>query len=85
MTKFVIASREVGCPNCNNLKAFLQYGLDSKYANDITFVTKESNGDEYEELIKKTGAMGVPVILNIENNKWISGFNPPEIQEFLSK
>lgn len=85
MTKFVIASREVGCSNCNNLKAFLQYGLDSKYENDITFVTKESNSKEYDELIDKTGAMGVPVIFNTENDKWISGFNPPEIQNFLSK
>lgn len=85
MTKFLIASRDVGCSNCNNLKAFLQYGLDSKYADDITFITEENDNVEYDKLIKRTGEMTLPVIFNTESEKWISGFNPPEIQEFLSE
>lgn len=82
-TKFIIVGKEEGCPNCKNLESFLQYAMQGKYDDQITKVTKESNPEDYDTLIGQTGAMSVPVIINTENDKFITGFNTPDVVSFL--
>ncbi|NMA72545.1 MAG: hypothetical protein GX961_11605 [Firmicutes bacterium] len=82
--RFLVVSKEVGCSNCKNLESFLQYGLDGKYDDQITNITLESNEEDYNAVVKETGAMSVPIIVDLETGKFISGFNPPEVVELLN-
>lgn len=82
-TKFLVAGKENGCGNCDNLTNFLKYGLNGEYDDQITNITLESNPEDYDAIVKETGAMSVPIIVDIENGKHIMGFNPPDIMKLL--
>lgn len=81
--RFLVIGKEVGCSNCKNLESFLQYGLDGKYDDQITNITLESNEKDYDAVVKETGAMSVPIIVDLESGKHITGFNPTEVIELL--
>lgn len=82
-TKYVIAGKKVGCSNCNNLNSFLEYGVNGKFDSVISKITKEDHSEIYDRVVEKTGAMSLPIILNVSTGDFITGFNPPEIMEFL--
>jgi len=66
-----------GCPWCNVAKGFLKsHNLDFQ---DIDVSVDEKAA---QEMIKKSGQMGVPVI-EIDD-KIIIGFNKPVLEEILS-
>lgn len=82
-TRFLVASKEVGCSNCDNLTNFLKYGVNGEYDDRITKVTLESNTEDYDAVVKETGAMSVPIIVDLETGEHISGFNPPDIMNLM--
>lgn len=82
-TRFLVVGKEQGCKYCNNLKSFLEFGLEGKFDSQITIVNLETNPEDYELVIGETGAMSLPVVLDISENKYITGFNPPELTDLL--
>lgn len=82
-TKFVVAGKSEGCPNCKNLKSFLQHAVSGEYDKDITVVNKEDNEELYGMIVNETQSMSVPIVVNLETGKHITGFNPPELMEML--
>lgn len=82
-TKYVVVGKKVGCSKCNDLNSFLEYGVNGKFDSVISRVTKEDHSETYDEIVEKTGAMSLPIILNVPSGNFITGFNPPEIMEFI--
>ena len=65
------------CSWCNAVKQhFKKYKIKFREVD----INKDPNGAE--DMIKRTGQMGVPVVLI--NNKPIIGFNKPEINKLLN-
>lgn len=84
-TKFVMVGKENGCIKCKNLKSFLTNAMEGRYDNQITQVMQESNEDLYDVLVAETGALSLPIFIDIENNKFITGFDVPEVLEILGE
>jgi glutaredoxin 3 len=65
------------CPYCVMLKNFLS-------EQNITFteVNVETKPDLMQQLVKKTGQMGVPQ--TEVNGKWVVGFDPTSIMQALT-
>jgi len=66
-----------GCPHCQNAKRFL-------YENNIEFEDFDVaiNREKFEEMKKKSGQMGVPVI--DVNGEIIIGFDEIELRKTLN-
>lgn len=66
-------------PSCH----FCHMAKDFFTANDIAFTDFDvaADNDKRQEMIKKSGQMGVPVI--VINNDLVVGFNKPKIMELL--
>lgn len=75
MKKIRIFSTPV-CPYCVTLKSFLK-----EKGFDFEDIDVSSNEEAAEEMITKTGQMGVPVI-EIDG-EFIIGFDKPRISEIL--
>lgn len=82
-TKFLVVGKEKGCSNCDNLTSFLKYAVEGQFDDQITNITLESNPEEYQAAVDETDAMTVPIIINIETGKHVTGFNPPDVMEIL--
>lgn len=82
-TRFLVVGKESGCSNCDNLSSFLEYGAQGEFDDQITNITLESNPEEYDAVVKETGAMSVPIIVDIETGKNITGFSPPAVMEIF--
>lgn len=82
-TRFLVVGKAAGCSACNNLTSFLQYALEGEFDNQITKLTLEANPEEYDAVVEKTGAMSLPIIVDLENENFISGFTPPEVTGLL--
>ncbi len=76
MSKKVKVYTTSTCSYCSMVKAFL---AEKGVSFESVDVTQDKNA--LEEMVKKSGQMGVPV-LDIEG-KIIVGFNPKEIEEEL--
>jgi glutaredoxin 3 len=77
MKKIIVYSTPT-CPYCNMVKDFLK---EKKIDFEEVDVSKDQ--DKAEEMMKKSGQMGVPV-LDIEG-EIIIGFNKPKIEEAIEK
>jgi glutaredoxin 3 len=66
-------------PSCH----FCHMAKDFFTANNIAFTDFDvaADNDKRQEMIKKSGQMGVPVI--VINNDLVVGFNKPKIMELL--
>lgn len=82
-TRFLVVGKENGCSNCDNLENFLKYGAQGEFDDQITNLTLESNEEDYDAVVKETGVMSVPIIVDTVTGKHITGFNPPEVMELL--
>lgn len=82
-TRFLVVGKEEGCSNCDNLTSFLQYGVQGEFDEKITTIKLETNPKGYDKVVAETGAMSLPIIVDIETGKHITGFNPPELMELL--
>ncbi len=77
MKKVLVYSTQ-SCPYCTMVKDFLK---DKKI--DFEDIDVGTDHDKAEEMVKKSGQMGVPVI-DIEG-EIIIGFNKEKIEEALEK
>lgn len=84
-TKFVMVGKENGCVKCKNLKSFLTNAMEGRYDNQITQVMLEKDEKMYDVLVAETGAFSLPIFIDVENNKFITGFDVPEILEILGE
>ncbi len=66
------------CPHCKALKEFLN-NKGIKYEN----IDVEENEDKANEIIKKTGQSGFPIICI--NDEILIGFNEQKIESILKK
>lgn len=82
--KFYLLTKE-DCPNCRNLKTFLDVALKSHYNPKIFIVRKEEDEEHYNELVEKYQLMSVPALIDIETGEMVTGFNPPKTMELLQK
>lgn len=84
-TKFVMVGKENGCIKCKNLKSFLTNAMEGRYDNQITQVMIEKDEKMYDTLVAETGALSLPIFIDVENNKFITGFDVPEVLEILGE
>lgn len=84
-TKFLIVGKKSGCKYCNHLNVFMENAMENKFADASTKVTFEDNENIYDAVVAETGAMELPIIVNLETGNHITGFNPPEIMEFFGE
>lgn len=82
-TKFLVASKEDGCIKCKNLKSFFLHALEGKFDDQITIVNKETDESGYDFIVEATQSQSLPILVNLETGKHITGFNPPEIMEIM--
>lgn len=82
-TRFLVAGKESGCSQCKNLTNFLKYGVDGAYDKKITNITAESNPEDYDLVVAETRSMSIPIIVDIETGKHISGFSPSEVMKMF--
>lgn len=83
-TRFLIIGKAEGCKYCNNLNSFLIHALEGEFDEQIKKVNFEEDPNVYNAVVEKTGAMSLPIIVDLSNENFISGFNPPEIIEILN-
>lgn len=79
----VILLTKNDCPQCNQLKMFLKFGLNSKYDNDIKIVNKEADAEEFEKLASKHGILTLPAF--IAGDDVLSKTQPTPVVAFLEK
>lgn len=82
-TKFLVVGKKSGCKYCTHLNIFMENAMENKFADVTTKVTLEENEDIYDAVVAETGAMELPIIVNLETGEHITGFNPPEVMEFF--
>lgn len=71
------------CPQCQALKMFLKYGLNSKYDSDIRIVNKESDTEEFEKLTSEYGILNLPTF--IAGGEVLIRTQPTPVVAFLEK
>lgn len=71
------------CPQCNQLKMFLKFGLNGKYDSDIEVVNKELNQERFDELTKQYNVLTLPTF--IMGDEVLSKTQPTNVVEFLEK
>lgn len=79
----VILLTKNDCPQCNQLKMFLKFGLNSKYDNDIQIVNKEANAEEFEKLASLHNVLTLPTF--IAGDDVLSKTQPTPVVAFLEK
>lgn len=82
--KFYLLTKE-DCPNCRNLKTFLDVALEGKYNPKIFIVRKEEDAKHYQELVEKYQLLSVPALIDMETGEMATGFNPPKVMELLQR
>ena len=82
-TKFLVVGKKSGCKYCTHLNIFMENAMENKFADVTTKATLEENQDIYDAVVAETGAMELPIIVNLETGSFITGFNPPEVMEFF--
>lgn len=79
----VILLTKNDCPQCQQLKMFLKYGLNNKYEQDIKIVNKETDTLEFNELTSKYGILSLPAF--ISNSEILTNTQPTPVVAFLEK
>jgi len=79
----VILLTKNDCPQCQQLKMFLKYGLNNKYEQDIKIVNKETDTLEFNELTSKYGILSLPAF--ISNSEILTNTQPTSVVAFLEK
>ena len=69
---------KIGCSYCEDAKEFLE-----KKKIDFIDIDVEDDNEKMNEMIEKSGQMGVPVI--IIGNQIVVGFNKEKIEKLIRK
>lgn len=82
MNKVIVLTKP-NCPQCNNLKMYLQYALNNKYNDDMIFINQENDQKEFKVYQEKFNVISLPAM--IFEDDIIRETNPSNVSNFLEK
>jgi glutaredoxin-like protein NrdH len=71
------------CPYCEQLKKFLHFALQDRYAPHLIIVHKEEQPNVFEDYVKQYQIKETPTLLF--NDDKLVGFAPQSVVDFLTR
>lgn len=82
MDKVILLTKQ-DCPNCEQLKKFLHFALQDRYAEDFDLVHREADAVRFQELVNRHHIKETPTL--IYHDYVLSGFAPQAVVNFLQQ